>query len=77
MQDHVNCNIPCKISGSKNVADFLDQMIDPQILQNNLYILLIIESLKSFYVYHTALLFYVCPLKKLKHVVKLRQGSER
>jgi hypothetical protein len=76
MQGHVYCNTPCGISGSVNVADFFDQTIDPQVLQNNLPILLIIESLKSNYVYHTARLFYVCPLKKLKHVVNLRQGSE-
>jgi hypothetical protein len=76
MQGHVYCNTPCEISSSVNVADFFDQTIDPQILQNNRSILLIIVSLKSNYVYHTAHLFYVCPLKKLKQVVNLRQGSE-
>jgi hypothetical protein len=71
MQGHVYCNRPCKIAGSINVADVFDQMIDSQIS-----ILLIILSLKSNDVYHTALLFSVCPLKKVKYVVNLRQGSE-
>jgi hypothetical protein len=76
MQSHVYCNRPCKMSGSINIADFFDQTIDPQILQNNVSILLIIVTEEKLRISYGTLVFCLF-LEKVKVWCQSRVGFRK